>query len=186
MDIRIGFGNPGEVEALIADLDRVAARVPDAEEQIKLALARMIKERAVANLEGAAPDWPVLSFATERKKGQKKPLSDTGDLRRSIEVWTEGDSAMVGVRPGRGRADGKDADKVASYVEFGVTVRATSAARAFFAGRGVDISEKADIVVVPPRPFLGPAADEVEADADAVVGEFLDDLFGSLGPLEPA
>ncbi len=67
-------------------------------------------------------NWPKLQPATIAAKKSSKPLIDSGDLRNSVVVVTDGNDAFVGVTSKSRSSDGKSLANIAAVHEYGKTI----------------------------------------------------------------
>ena len=108
---------------------------------------------------GQAPDgtaWEPLKTVSEtrakrasqgkntRRKGQMKPLNDTGALRQSIHYQPSGNSVTVGTNL-----------KYAPVHQYGADIKVTPKMRAYLHSQGIHLRKSTNEIHIPARPFLG-------------------------------
>jgi hypothetical protein len=140
--------------------------------------------------------WKRLSVFTQlvsraKKKGDRRPLMDTGDLRNSHSVvQVDGNTWFVGVhRTTRGKKNKQQLVNIAIIHEHGTdpfTVRVTEKMRRYFhwlhkATKGqikpLKQSTKALVIRIPARPWIGPIWDkEQDNSAENIMRDTIKNL----------
>lgn len=133
----------GDWEKALKGLSGLGQRLQKALEKevrnMAMLLVREIKKGIVSSAPGGetfAPNAP----STIARKGSSKPLIDTGVLLSSIVEVIKGDQAFVGLLYTARNTEGDSVANIGAVMEFGATITMPSGA----------------VVVIPPRPFLGP------------------------------
>lgn len=147
---------------------------------LRLKIAHKLQENILLGIEVGRPEWPPLSVVTQRIKGHSKPLEESGDLKRAIQVTDTKDRVFVGIPSGLKREDGTPMEVVAGVHENGATIEVTDRTRAFFASAGFPLRSSTKVLVIPARPFLEPALRETEEQIGEIVEEFADQVVREL------
>lgn len=79
-----------------------------------------------------------------KRRGQRKPLNDTGTLRRSIHYQPSANSVTVGTNL-----------KYAAIHQFGGDIKVTPKMRAYLHSQGIHLRKSTNAIHIPARPFLG-------------------------------
>lgn len=116
--------------------------------------------------------WKANKATTLTSKSGTKPLIDSGDLKRAIEVHKKGGDYFVGIRSGKQHRDGRPLDQIATTHEFGkiLAVRITAKMLRFLhanadriglgKGSGGQLAVgKTLMIEIPKRSFLQSTAD---------------------------
>jgi len=121
-------------------------------------------------------EWPPLAAMTVAMKGHNKPLVDSGDFLRAIEMRRDGTTATVGVHGGRG-SKGQELGLVAIVMENGATVRVTDRMRGWFLVKGFPLSPATEFIRIPARPVFGPAMKETDEEMDRIIGDHVGEMM---------
>ena len=115
---------------------------------------------------------PPLHWFTIAQKGFPQPLIG-GEMERAVtwEVQDGGFAVWAGVSGERAR--------IARIQEYGVTIGVTPAMRSYLHGQGLHLAASTAFIVIPPRPFVGPAFQKARASARQLLwSAFRQSLFG--------
>ena len=134
-----------------------------------IAAAQLYKQRAAQRGveiaqgyfdQGGPPQapWAPLHEVTRDMKPGAKILVDMGSLRDSITVFSTGSEIAFG-----------STHPLAAVHEFGVTVRVTEPMRGYLHSLGFHLNPDTSFLVIPARPFLTPAAQQL---ADEMIDIF--------------
>lgn len=120
----------------------------------------------LAGIQRRRSGWAELSDVTKAIKGNDRPLVDTGTFIRAMRVWNEGKEWFAGLPEGATGPGGGDLAVIGAVHEHGATIPVSPEVRAFFAFKGFPLRTDTRFIVVPPRPWFGPAAAETEKYAE--------------------
>lgn len=134
--------------------------------------ALVVQARIKANISKGRQEHDALHPFTVARKGSSRPLVDHGDMLNSVNVQFPSDLvAMVGVN--RMSADGKA--NIAAVQEFGATIGVTDKMRGYLARQGLHLRRDTVAIVIPARPFVGPAWEESRDDVREIMGNSVRD-----------
>jgi len=123
----------------------------------------------LAGIQRRRSGWSELSAITKAIKGNDRPLVDTGTFIRAMKAWNEGKAWFAGLPEGATGPGGEDLAVIGAVHEHGATIPVSPEMRAFFAFKGFPLRTDTRFIVVPPRPWFGPAAEETEKYAAKVL-----------------
>lgn len=92
-----------------------------------------------------------------KRKGQMKPLNDTGALRRSIHYFPSVNSVIIGTRL-----------KYAPVHQFGADIKVTPKMRAYLHSQGIHLRKSTNEIHIPARPFIGASLEDIQVVRDIV------------------
>jgi hypothetical protein len=168
----------GKWRKLIRDMNR-AERILEGRSTKRAMedLAETAKNLIIDGIKQGRDSWDDLSDITREFKGSTKPLVDSGMFLASIDTWQEGKRWLAGLVPGSRGSDGQDLEMVGGIQEQGAHIPISDATRKFFAARGFPLRADTKFVRIPPRPWLAPAAAELESHIDDALGPWLEEVF---------
>jgi hypothetical protein len=172
----------GKWRKFIRDLNR-AQKILEGESTQRAMedLAETAKHLIVDGIEQGRDEWDSLSDVTREFKGSSKPLVDSGMFVSSIDTWKEGKRWFAGLRPGAKGDDGQDLGMVAGVQEHGAHIPVSDAARKFFAAKGFPLKADTKYIRIPPRPWLAPAAEELEEHIEKALKPWAEEIFEEFG-----
>jgi len=172
----------GKWRKFIRDLNR-AQKILEGESTQRAMedLAETAKHLIVDGIERGRDGWDSLSDVTREFKGSSKPLVDSGMFVSSIDTWKEGKRWFAGLPPGAKGDDGQDLGMVAGIQEHGAHVPVSDASRKFFAARGFPLKADTKFIRIPPRPWLAPAAEELEEHIEKALKPWAEEIFEEFG-----
>lgn len=154
----------------------------DMVEDLKLAsevgiytLAHDIHKELVDRIEQGDQSWPPSSEVTKWLKGGEKPLVNSGDFKKAIEIRVDKQTAYVGILSPFGNR-GQDMEMIARVIEGGAIIPVTDKMRGWFAARGFPLRKTTAAIIIPARPVFGPSIATLEEKVDEVFGPLLDEI----------
>jgi hypothetical protein len=125
--------------------------------------------------QGGDPSHPLAPATISlRAHGGTTPLNDTGKMLAAAAVSFDYEGVTLYY----------DDPEVASYAspnEYGAHVKVTPAMRAYLAAQGMPLKKTTTVIVVPPRPVLGPATEDTLDVAVDIIEDELEKLFVRAG-----
>lgn len=163
---------------LVGNWQRALLRLTGLEARIGREVARVsasIGQTLVDEMlrEMRASSHPPLHWFTVAEKGSAEPLVATGRMESQLAYRVEdgGFAVWAGVAGDRAW--------IARIQEYGVTIRVTDPMRAYLHGRGLHLAADTSHIVIPPRPFVGPAFRRVRGVSRGLLWRaFREALFG--------
>ena len=144
-------------------------------------LAETAKGFIVDGIHRGREGWDENSAITQEIKGSGKQLVDSGTFVRSITTWKDGDRWYAGIKPGSKAENGADLSMVGAVQEGGAHIPISDAMRGFFAARGFPLRADTKFVRIPPRPWLSPAASELEAHLEDELIPWVEEIIAEFG-----
>ncbi len=150
---------------------------PTIQKRVLFRIARIAGPALQKKIRAGGDPTRALSPLTISLKGSGIPLVDSGRLLAGAAVSVDGEGVTLGW------PNDPEAGRVAGIMESGVFTKVTPAMRRLFAARGVPLRKTTVVLVVPPRPILGPAVDEVLEAIPQITEEETDRLLRRVGLL---
>jgi hypothetical protein len=144
-------------------------------------LAETAKNLIIDGIQGGREGWDENSEFTKAVKGSEKQLVDSGTFIRSIDTWQDGKRWYAGIKPGTRAENGADLTMVGAVQENGAHIPISDDMRAFFAVKGFPLRADTKFVRIPPRPWLAPAAAELEAHLEDELTPWVEELLEDFG-----
>jgi hypothetical protein len=159
----------------IEDLEDITQELSGLVKSAMKELADDVKKELVESIEKGDTAWPPLSETTRMISGRDKPLVNTGELMRAIQVQAGDKEALVGILIPKGES-GKDLETMASVAEGGAYIKVTDKMRTWFAAKGRPLRKTTTVIRVPPRPVFDPKVEFIEGKIDEIFGDVLDNV----------
>lgn len=168
----------GKWRKLIRDLNRAEVILEGRRTKRAMEdLAETAKHLIVDGIRKGREGWDENSDLTKALKGSSKQLVDSGTFLRSIRTWKEGERWFAGIPPGSKGDEGQDLEMVGAVQEGGAHIPVSDDMRAFFAARGFPLRADTKFVRIPPRPWLAPAAAELEEHIDTELEMWVEEIL---------
>lgn len=180
-DIRIRIVSEKALDDLVRDMrDSPKKFLADAEKIIAI-IAKEFVYLLVSGIESGGSGWDELSDVTKVIKGGDRKLIDSGSFIGALKAWKDGASWMAGIPDGATGDKGQDLETVGAVHEEGAAIPATDKVRGFFAAKGFPLRADTKFIIVPPRPWFGPAADDLDEMIENAILNMIDDFLEGLG-----
>ena len=172
----------GKWRKLIRDLNKAQWILEGGKTQRAMEdLAETAKHLIIDGIQRGREGWDENSEITQEIKGSGKQLVDSGTFLRSITTWKDGKRWYAGIKPGTKAKNGADLSMVGAVQEGGAHIPISDEMRNFFAARDFPLRADTKFVRIPPRPWLAPAADELEDHIESDLGPWVEEIIEDFG-----